>query len=108
MNKKTNQLSTRVFYDFNKNEVENYLDETMTPILPDPFFISQLKETINKSATKNMTKRRALKFGVFGTAGLIGGIIVIATSVRTVITILGAIRMIRRNDQVAQIGATIS
>jgi len=93
-------ISLRKVVDYNSSldDFEFYLSETLTPINPNPVFVYELKQRLVGSKIKNNNRTKILRYSVFGTAGVISSLILIVTSIRTVITVMGTIRMLRRAD----------
>ena len=77
-------------------EVENILSEVLIPVTPSNQFVNDLKERLVSSYTKNRRKSQIMRYGIFGTAGFVGSIVVLVTSVRLVITLLGTVRIVRQ------------
>lgn len=75
--------------------LEWYLEKTLQPYTPSPDFVCNLREKIIQSKSKNLKRTKLFKYGIFGTAGVLSGVILVATSIRTVVTIFGAVRMLR-------------
>ncbi len=76
--------------------IEYLLRETLTPTTPRSGFVLDLKEKLFKTYSKTNRRKQVMKYGVFGTAGFLGSLVVIVTSIRVVITLLGAVRVVRQ------------
>jgi len=76
--------------------LENYLDETLQPYRPSAAFVGSLHTKLVRSRSKNSNRTKLFKYGIFGTAGVLSGVILVATSIRAVVTIFGAVRMLRK------------
>lgn len=96
-------LFNRNVSDIRLEEFEAYLSSALTPVKVRVGFVNDLKQKLVASKSARIDKRKALKYGVFGTAGVISTLILLATSIRAVIALLGAIRVLRRGEEEHQV-----
>ena len=94
------KMSLRKMIEYNSNldDFEVYLSESLTPINPRPEFVNELKQRLLGSKERRIDRNKVLRYSVFGTAGVVSTLILIVTSIRTVMTVMGTIRMLRRSD----------
>jgi len=83
--------------DFNMEEFEVYLSNALVQVEPRSEYVSGVRDKLVNTYSKTTRRRKALRYGVFGTAGVISSLILLATSIRATITLLGAIRILRHN-----------
>jgi len=79
-------------------EFEAYLDYVLTPVKLRVEFVNELKQKLTLSKPSRINKKKVLKYGVFGTAGFISTLILLATSIRAVIALVGAFRVLRHDE----------
>jgi len=100
MNKKSPILLTSAEYQM--DELEVYLDNTIVSVSPREEFVLGLRQKLMKSKSRSVNRRKALQYGVLGTAGVLSSLILVATSIKATITLVGAIRFLRNNVQSEQ------
>ena len=100
MSKKSPMLLTST--EFRMEEFEAYLDNTIVPVAPREEFLTGLRQRLVKSKSRSTNRRKVLQYGVLGTAGVLSSLILVATSIKATITLIGAIRILRNNVQSEQ------
>ena len=88
--------------EFRMDKFETYLDNTIMPVIPREEFITGLRQKLEKSKSRATNRRKAFRYSVLGTAGVLSSLILVATSIKATITLVGAIRILRNNFQSEQ------
>ena len=106
-----NDMEWNVDTDPGFDEFAGYLSNTLTPVEPRVEFVRDLHQKLLSMKTTRNRRNKFLKFGVFGTAGILSSLILLATSVKAVVTLLGAVRVMRQDvtlqkEQVAPLNPT--
>jgi hypothetical protein len=100
MSKKFPMLLTST--EFRMDKFEAYLDDTIIPVSPREEFVAGLRQKLVKSKSRSTNRRKILQYGVLGTAGVLSSLILVATSIKATITLIGAIRILRNSVQSEQ------
>jgi len=75
-------------------ELETLIGEMLVPIAPRPNFVNNLKIAILKQEENGQQK--AFRYGAIGAAGFISALVLIATSIQAIITLIGTIKVLRQ------------
>ena len=90
----TQTVSNLLDYTKTKDDFEQFLLVNLTPIFPRPEFVHELQEKLVR--TKLDGTRKVLRYGAIGVAGVFSSLVIIATGVQAVITLLGTIKLLRQ------------
>ena len=75
--------------------LENSLSATLRPVQPRPGFVTDLKARLISNALSIDDRPRVLRYGLYIFAGIFGGVLLIATSMRAVFTLLITLGVIK-------------
>jgi hypothetical protein len=92
---KTYGITNEINQEATLNELETYLKKTLTPVEPRPIFVSYLRTRLGRIKIVRRTISKGMKFLLITLAGIASGAIVIITSARLILLIIGALGLIR-------------
>lgn len=90
----TEKISNLLDYSKTQVDFEQFLQKNLIPIYPRPDFVHELQEKLVRRKLDGA--RKALRYGAIGVAGVFSSLVIIATSVQAVITLLGTIKILRQ------------
>lgn len=94
---------------YNFQELESNLREILQPVVPTTDFVVDLKKRLLRYPRWKITLPGMLKSSMLVSAGLFSGVLILVTSIRAIVTILGTFKILRQiNTQVnkKQVSAT--
>ena len=77
-------------------KLEKILQLSLSPVAPRPAFVDDLKGKLLNSPAAKRTAFNVLQLSILTAAGLLSGVIIIATGIRATVTLLAALGLIRR------------
>jgi len=90
-----NPTSNSIYEHVNNiDEFERYISTIFTPVSPRVEFVQELHGKILSS--KETGDRNIFRYSALGAAGAVSGLILVATSIQAIITLLGTIKIIRQ------------
>ena len=78
-------------------ELETYLDAALHPIKPGVEFVGELRARLVEAPLAKPNSALLFQYVLLAMAGLLSSMIIIITGIRAVVTILGALGLLRRN-----------
>ena len=75
--------------------LENSLSATLRPVQPHPGFVTDLKARLISNALSIDDRPRVLRYSLYIFAGIFGGVLLIATSIRAIFTLLVTLGVIK-------------
>ena len=75
--------------------MESYLEAALHPVSPQPAFMEDLKTKLLQAPAYERKVNEVATIALLGLAGVLSGLIIFVTGIRAVVTILGALGVLR-------------
>lgn len=91
--------------DHEVSEIEAYLDAALHPVDPRTSFVVDLRKRLMQEPNYEKRPNLTARYAILGFAGVISGLILFVTGLRAILTLLGALGLLRQSrNQTAQKG----
>ena len=81
--------------DYDLEQLESYLQSTLITVEPRPAFVQGLKLRLLEAPLDEPLAGGTFSYALLAMAGIVSGVVILATSIRATVTILGAFGLIR-------------